>query len=71
MGKHKTQRADRLRKADNRRMWGDYVLKAIEQHNFDRLVAQDVIIEGGASEKGIAPQVPGRGYSHSKPRNIT
>lgn len=50
MGKHKTKRTEELRQTDKRRMWGDYVLDIIEQHNFDRLVAQGIIVEGASAE---------------------
>lgn len=59
MGKYKTNRTDELRRADERMMLGDHVLAAIEQHNFDRLMAQGVIVEAGAFQKSKPPKAAG------------
>ena len=61
MGKHKTQRADELRQAARRYAIGSQVQDIIEQHNFDRLVAQGFIVEGPASAEHEDPQVAGVG----------
>lgn len=42
---------------------------ASRQHNFDRLVAQGVIMEGGLSER-VTPQGGGECLSHNVPRHI-
>ena len=61
MGKHKTDRTDEIKQAARRCVIAEEAQNHIEQHNFDRLVAQGVIVEGGASEKRIAPQGGGVG----------
>ncbi len=64
MGKPKTQRTDELRRADERLMWGDHVINAIEQYNLDRLIAQGILVEGPASAEHEDPQSPPVCYSH-------
>ena len=56
MGKHKTQRTDELRQAAKRCVIAEEAQSHIEQHNFNNLIAQGVIIEGGGLEKGEDPQ---------------
>ena len=60
MGKHKTQRTDELRQAERRYIMAEQSQNHIEQHNFDRLVAQGILVEGGL-EKGVTPQGGGAG----------
>ena len=45
MGSHKTQRTQELRQAAERYVIAEEVQNHIEQHNFDRLVRNGVIIE--------------------------
>lgn len=56
MGKAKTQRTDELRDTARRYVIGRQVQDIIEQHNFDRLIAQGFIVEGAASAERITPQ---------------
>ena len=48
MGKHKTQRTQELRQAAKRYIVAEQAQNHIEQHNFDRLVENGVIIEAQA-----------------------
>lgn len=45
MGKHKTERTEQLKQAARQYAIGRQVQDIIEQHNFNRLVAQGVIVE--------------------------
>ena len=44
MGKAKTQRTQALIQAARRRVLAEQVSNSIEQHNFDRLVRQGIIV---------------------------
>lgn len=50
MGKHKTQRTDERIQAAKRYVIAEEVSNRIEQHNFDRLVEQGVIVEDNQAE---------------------
>lgn len=50
MGKHKTQRTEALQQAGKRIIIAGEVQNRIEQHNFDSLVRNGVIIEAQAEE---------------------
>ena len=60
MNKRK-QRTENLRKAIRDVDTNDYVVNTIEQHNFDRIVAQGIIVEGPASVEHEDPQSGGDG----------
>ena len=51
MGKHKTERTDELRQAAKRIAIAGEVQNHIEQHNFDRLVRNGVIVEAQAENR--------------------
>lgn len=51
MGRHKTQRTEALRQAIARRRLDEQACNHIEQHNFDRLVRNGVIIEAQAEDR--------------------
>ena len=50
------QRTQELMQAAARRRMAEQADNAIEQARFNRLVAQGVIVEGGASEKALPPK---------------
>lgn len=56
MGKAKTQRTEELRQAIARRRLDEQACNAIEQHNFDRLVKNGVIIEAQAEKSMLNPR---------------
>ena len=67
MGKPKTDRTQQLHKAARRYTVAQQANRAIEQHNFDKLVAQGTIVKGGPQER-LNPHDGGACYSHSVPR---
>jgi len=67
MGKHKTQRTEALQQAGKRIIIAGEVQNAIEQHNFNRLVKNGVIIEAQASMlnfEGAYPRTRGGARVH-------
>jgi hypothetical protein len=56
MGKAKTDRTAQLRQAQVSYLMKEQAVNDIEQHNFDRLVASGVLVEGGPSEKAKPPK---------------
>lgn len=61
MGAHKTQRTEELRDAARRYLIGSQVQDIIEQHNFNKLINQGIIVEGPASAEHEDPQGGGDG----------
>lgn len=59
MGKSKTDRTEQLRQAARRYTIAQEAQGHIEQHKFDRLVAQGIIVKGGGLEKALPPMGPG------------
>ena len=60
MGKHKKQRTNQLMMNARARYYREVASNDIEQHNFDKLVAQGMIVEGGF-EKDEDPPMAGGG----------
>ena len=69
MGQPKTERTQQLHKAARRYAVAQQANRAIEQHNFDKLVAQGTIVEGRPQER-LNPHDGGVGYSHNLPRTV-
>ena len=58
MGNERILRTRRFINACKQRILNEQAQNAIEQHNFDRLVAQGVIVEGASAERET-PQAGG------------
>jgi len=69
MGKPKTQRTDELRQTARRYVIAEEAQNHIEQHNFDRLVAQGVIIRGGLQKRRY-PQGGRQCFNHNVLRHF-
>lgn len=67
MGKPKTQRTEQLRQAAQRLVIVEEVSNTLEQHNFDRLVAQGTIVEGQAPENALKKEHAWAGGREAKP----
>ena len=61
MGKHKTRRTNELRSAAKRYIIAEEAQNCIEQHNFDRLVRNGVIIEAQAEKSMLNFEGAGSG----------
>ncbi len=57
MGKHKTQRTDRLKQFTMQYLAAEQAQNHNEQHNFDKLVAQGVIVKVKGAAKERTPGV--------------
>lgn len=51
MGKPKTERTEKLRQAARRYIIAEQAQNAIEQHNFDRMIWQGIIVEDAQHEE--------------------